>query len=261
MQKALSIQSLTIIGPGNVGWHLAHALKEAGYEIRNIVSRNPQNLESMGKILDERVISDLNQTIEEPDLYIITVPDAEIASVVASLADSESIVVHTAGGMDLSVFKDKKDKFGVFYPLQSFTKGTEMRYADIPFLLEADCENTMKALEEVAQKISGSFRRVSAEERIKLHIAAVYACNFSNHMLTIADYLLKKEDQDLSLMLPLLRQTIKKLDALSPKEAQTGPAIRKDQHTINKHLDLLADEPELKELYKAISQSIQKKIY
>ncbi len=157
----------------------------------------------------------------------------------------------------MSVFSGKKDNYGVFYPLQTFTRGAAMLHSDIPFLLEADSESTLSAFTSVAEHISGFYRYVGAGERLRLHLAAVYACNFSNHMVTIAAYLLKKDKLDLELILPLLKQTLKKLDTQSPKEAQTGPAIRNDQLIISKHLELLTDEPELKELYKTMSQSIQ----
>ncbi len=257
MQQTKNIHTISIIGLGNVGWHLALALTQAGYEIKNIVSRNTEHVSAPGDIPDTTVISDISQVKDDPDLYLITVQDLEIASLATYLKDSESIIAHTSGGIDMSVFSGRSNAYGVFYPLQTFTKGTDMTYADIPFLLEADTEDTLNALKNVAEKISGKYRCVGAEVRVRLHLAAVFACNFSNHMVTIAEYLLKKENLDLELIQPLMKQTLKKLDSLSPKEAQTGPAIRNDIHTMNKHLELLADESGFEDLYKAISKSIQ----
>jgi predicted short-subunit dehydrogenase-like oxidoreductase (DUF2520 family) len=257
VHQTKNIQSISIIGLGNVGWHLALSLKQAGYEIKNIVSRNSESVSAPGEIPNTTIISDINQIRDEPDLYLITVQDSEIASLAASLRGSDSIIVHTSGGIDMSVFSGKSASYGVFYPLQTFTKGTDMTYSDIPFLLEADSEDTLSVLKNVAEKISGKYRCVEAEERLSLHLAAVFACNFSNHMVSIASYLLKKENLDLELIQPLMKQTLKKLETLSPKEAQTGPAIRNDMNTMNRHLELLADEPGLEDLYKIISKSIQ----
>ena len=259
MQQTNIIKSISIVGLGNVGWNLAIALRDAGYEIKNIVSRNPLSAKAIEDIIDTSIISDINQITEEPDLYLLAVQDSELKSVAASLSGTGQIVAHTAAGIDMSVFSDKINGFGVFYPFQTFTQGTDMLYSDIPFLLEADSEETLDALKEVAERISGKYSFAGAEERLSLHLAAVFACNFGNHMVTIADYLLNKNNLDLKLLLPLLKQTLKKLDTLSPKEAQTGPAIRNDLITMSKHLKLLADEPELKDIYEALSESIQNK--
>lgn len=257
MQQTDSIKSIAIVGFGNVGWHLAIALSDAGYEITNIVSRTQQSDNTPSEFIDTSIVKYLSQIREEPDLYLLTVQDSEIDAIAALLSDSDKIIVHTSGGRDMSVFSDKRDNYGVFYPLQTFTKGSKMSYSEIPFLLEADSKKTENALKGVAEKISGSYRCVGAEERLSLHIAAVFACNFSNHMVNIAEYLLKKDNLDLELIQPLLMQTLKKLDDMSPKEAQTGPAIRNDHHTMNRHLEVLEKEPELKDLYIALSQSIQ----
>ena len=164
MQQSKNIQSISIIGHGNVGWHLALALRQAGYEIKNIVSRNTVTANAHGDFPDATLISDIAQITDEPDLYLITVQDSEIASLAASLSGSDSIIVHTSGGIDMSVFSEKNAAFGVFYPLQTFTKGTKMTYSDIPFLLEADSEHTLDALKAVAEKISGKYRFVGAKE-------------------------------------------------------------------------------------------------
>jgi len=259
VQAYPDINSISIIGAGNVGSHLAIALKNAGYEIKHIVARNPKLAGSIKKLVDTEVLTSIKQVRYEPDMYLICVQDAEIHAVAESLLASDKIIVHTSGAIDMSVFSGKRNAYGVFYPLQTFTRELEMIYSDIPFLLEADNEHTLNALTCVAQRISGNYSCISAPERLRLHLAAVFACNFSNHMASIADYLLKQEGLDLELIRPLMRQTLKKLDTLSPKEAQTGPAVRGDEKTMSRHLEELSSEPELEELYKLISKSIQNK--
>ncbi len=256
MQETEEIKSISIIGVGNVGWHLSQALHEAGYEIKHIVSRSQEKLESLVQKLCTIHLTSIDQVQEEPDLYLICVQDVYIPEISASLSSSQSIVVHTSGGSDLKVFSAKQDKYGVFYPLQTFTKGNNMDWSEIPFLLEADNQSTLNKLKVVANRISGKYNFADSSARLKVHIAAVFACNFSNHMATIADSLLKKEGLDFKIVYPLLKETIKKLDRMSPDEAQTGPAIRNDAVTMERHMELLKEFPEWQEIYRLISKSI-----
>ncbi len=242
MQQKDEIRSISIIGAGNVGWHLAGAFKQADYQIR-LISRNSSDTDHLDYV---------------PDLYLICTQDTEIEALAGSLSSSGAIVAHTSGGTGLEVFTEKQGRYGVFYPLQTFIKGQGMDYSTIPFLLEGSDPQTVTALQGLAERISGNFRIVDSLTRRKVHLAAVFACNFSNHMFAAASRILDDIDLDLEIIKPLIEQTFRKLDNISPTEAQTGPAVRGDETTMKRHMDLLRADPDLQELYQKISQNIIK---
>lgn len=243
-----------------MGRHLCKALNLAGYSIKHIISRSSLNNTTSLGIIDPEVLvlNDIGQVTEEPDMYLLCVQDAEITELANFLAGSEALVAHTSGGTGMDVFKNRKAAYGVFYPMQTFTKGVEIEYTTIPFLLEASDPDAMMKLEEVARKISGDYYQVDSAKRLRIHTAAVFASNFTNHMIHIAESLLKESGMDLEVLKPLMEQTFKKLQSMQPSEAQTGPAVRGDKVSMQRHLELLNSDPELQEIYKLISSNIAK---
>lgn len=250
--------SVSIIGSGNVGWHLAHVLCRRGFEIHSCFSRNFSKAETLAKEVKAEPVDQLNQVAQYSDLYLVAVTDDAITAVFTEL---DKVVVgktiaHTSGAFPL-VTALKKNKSAVFYPLQTFSKAKKVNFSNVPILIEADDNVQEKALETLAMSFSSRVQRISSEQRAQLHVAAVFACNFSNHMLYLSDTILKEKGLNFDLLMPLVNETISKLNSLPPKEAQTGPAMRNDQKTIEKHLALLSDYDQ-KKIYQIITNHILK---
>lgn len=231
---------VSIIGGGNVASHLFNAL-EYKVDVSIINTRTLDNLP------------------DHSDIAIISVKDSAIKEVADKIRNHADIIAHTSGSVPMSVLSDTSIGWGVFYPLQTFTKGVELDYSEIPFFIEADSKNTEDKLVRLAQTISSHIHIAGSEERKLLHLASVFACNFTNCLMGISQDILSRGNIDFKVMLPLLKQTISKLSCLSPVQAQTGPAVRKDYPVLEKHLEMLADNPKLQDIYKLMSDIIIKK--
>lgn len=244
---------VVLIGSGNVAQHLIQVLLKAkNVDLLQAFARNPSHLSHL--LPEEKITADYHKIIEA-DLYIISVSDNAIAEVSAQLPFENRLVVHTSGTSDISVLHDKNRK-GVFYPLQTFTKGKDIDFAPIPICLEAGNESDYQLLEKVGTNISQKVVRISSEQRKSLHVAAVFVCNFVNHLYQIGNEICEESNVPFEVLHPLIQETAHKITELSPKEAQTGPALRNDTKTIEKHLDFL-ENPEYKKLYQLLTQSIQ----
>ena len=174
-------------------------------------------------------------------IIIIAVPDHRLKSVLGSIRCSqETLVAHTAGSFGLDIFPEQIKQKGIFYPLQTFTKGRKVSFIDLPFLLESSDDESSEILKSIAESIGGKVHFVDTEQRRMLHLAAVFVCNFTNHMLTLGKEWRSKGDFPFEILVPLIKETISKAMDLGPENSQTGPAIRHDQNTIEKHLELLS---------------------
>jgi predicted short-subunit dehydrogenase-like oxidoreductase (DUF2520 family) len=236
---------------------MVRAIWKTDNEIAGLYSRN--NRDARACVRGEKVdlFSDLSEIPTSADLYLICVNDdsiSEIVSLLPSEIKESKIIAHTSGSQPIGVLEDA-DLAGVFYPVQTFTKGRKMNYDDIPFCINANTENIETKLSSLANDISGNVNFVSDEQRKKIHLSAVMVNNFVNHLIYKSEEFLEKNDLPIDLIQPLLKQTISKHAKLGSFEAQTGPAVRNDESTINAHLALLSEELD-KELYKAISASI-----
>lgn len=231
---------VAVVGTGNVASHLVKALQGKV----TIIQVNPHTFESMP---------------DYADIVIISVKDSVIQHVAHNLPGQHGIIAHTSGSVPMSALAGcEASGYGVFYPLQTFTKGVDLDYSEIPFFIEGDSETTVSALTDLARLISDNVREADSEGRKMLHLASVFACNFSNCLVGIADKLLRECGMDYTVLLPLLKQTVKKLDSLTPAEAQTGPAARLDMGVVNRHIDMLNDmgERRLAEIYGDMSDEI-----
>lgn len=226
-----------IVGNGNVASHLKKAFEGK----MDIVQVNPHTLEGFP---------------DDADLILLCVTDDAIFEVAEKLPETKAIIAHTSGSVPLSLLAEKGSAQGVFYPLQTFTKGVDLNYQEIPVFIEGSTPKAEKFLEGVAALFSGNIRRADSEERRKLHLASVFACNFVNALAGIGTNLLSGTTIPGEVLLPLMRQTIKKLETLKPKAAQTGPAARNDIKTMEKHLEMLAGNEDLIQLYSVFSKLI-----
>jgi len=250
---------IAILGAGNVAWHLAPALEDAGHSITEVYART---LRSAGSITD-RVYAgepkdDLDFSASEAEIFILAVKDSAIPEVSDEVILPEnSILVHTSGSVPLDILNYSSASYtGIFYPLQSFTKGRKIEFDEVPFLLESDDEKTLLKLKKLAKSLSPLTYTVKSMDRKAMHIAAVFASNFSNHMIRIAEEIMRRQGLDFEMLKPLIIETISKSLQLGAKAAQTGPAIREDYETLEDHHRFLNYNEEIAEIYRLISQDI-----
>lgn len=239
-----------LLGSGNVATHLFQAFSKAeNIEVVQVFSR------TISKDFPEILQTSDFSKIKEADIYIICVSDTAISSVSSQLQFENKLVVHTSGSSDLNVLESKNNK-GVFYPLQTFTKNKVVDFSEIPICLEAENVSDYNILEKVAKSISKNIHAISGEQRKAIHVAAVFVCNFTNHLYQIGNEICLKNSISFEILHPLIKETAEKIQLLSPSKAQTGPAVRNDQKTIEKHIDYLTNENQ-KEIYKILTKSIQ----
>lgn len=244
---------ITIIGAGNVASHLIRAfLNVSEVNVVQVFARNPKAL--YGIIDSEKVISNWKD-LKKTSIYIIAVSDKSIAAVGAQIPFEDALVVHTSGTMSFSVFPNSF-KRGVFYPLQTFSSTKDIDFSNIPICIETEKESDYLVLERLAKLLSEKVYSISESQRKALHLAAVFVCNFTNHLYAIGNEICTSNQIPFDLLLPLIQETADKVKYIAPKKAQTGPAIRHDDNVINHHLSQLNDEA-YQHIYQLITQSIQ----
>lgn len=244
--------SIVIIGSGNVAQHLITAfLQSDEIELIQVFSRQKESVSHL--ISSDKIVFDYAE-IKAADIYIIAVSDNAIADVSAKLPFENRLVVHTSGSMPMEIL-DSKNRRGVFYPLQTFTKNKPVNFKEIPICLESELADDFVMIEKLAKFISNSVQSISSEQRKALHVAAVFVCNFVNHLYKIGNEICNENQLSFELLKPLIVETAQKIIRLSPENAQTGPAKRNDTETINTHLNFLSDENQ-KEIYKLLTKSI-----
>lgn len=239
-----------LLGSGNVATHLFQAFsKVSEVEVIQVFSR------TISKDFPESIQTSDFAQILEADVYIISVSDNAIAEVSNQLPFENRLVVHTSGSTDFDVL-DAKNKRGVFYPLQTFSKNKTVDFSEIPICLETENISDYEILEKLAESISKSVNKIDGNQRKALHVSAVFVCNFVNHLYEIGDEICLENHIPFEILQPLIEETAQKIKTLSPKESQTGPAVRNDNKTIEKHIDFLTDENQ-KDIYKILTKSIQ----
>ena len=245
---------ISFVGSGNVAYTLAHALYSKGEEILTIVSKSKQNAEYLAHALGAKGTDNINEIDPYSDIVFLCVPDDIIPDISKSISNSNIIQVHTSGTVPMLAL-DTENR-GVYYPLQSLTKGVEIDFDQVPFLLEANNTQVEIAIDKLACNLSNIVRFKNSSERRNLHVAAVFSNNFTNHLLDISQKLCKENKLDFEFLKPLVIQTVAKAFSIGAKEAQTGPAIRNDMKTIGLHRELLKDKPNYLKVYDAITDSI-----
>lgn len=246
---------IVIIGTGNTATVLGRKLKAAGHDIVQVFGRETSAASKLAYELDTESTNYWNVVYRDADLYIIAVSDIAVEEVLHELRLPDKTIVHTAASVPKDVLKGSASHFGVFYPLQSLKK--EIGYLpDIPVVIDANDDSTLKMLELLGHSISDQVVEAGDEKRMKLHLAAVIVNNFVNHLYAQAEVYCKKEGLDFYILLPLIKETAARLNDIPPSESQTGPAVRNDRRTIEKHLELLENYPQLKRIYELLTESI-----
>ncbi len=246
---------IVILGSGNVATHLARALKASGNEIVQVYSRTTANAEMLAAQTGAEPVTELKAVDPSADLYIFSVKDDALPEVIRQMPQTEGVWVHTAGSIPATLFSSRKEAYGVIYPLQTFSRNRTLTMRDIPLFIEGSNPETTLFLEHLAATLSAHVFPLSGEKRRYLHLAAVYACNFTNHMYTLAAEILRKEQIPFDVLKPLITETAAKVMVMDPVKAQTGPAVRFDEEVMQRHLALIG-EPLAKEIYFLISKSI-----
>lgn len=246
---------IVIIGTGNTAAVLGRKLRRAGHNIVQVFGRNTTEASELAYELDTESTNYWNVVSRTADLYILAVSDIAIEEVFQELQLSDKTVVHTAASVSKDVLKEGAGHYGVLYPLQSLKK--DLGYIpEIPIVIDASDSKTLNMLDVLAHSISDRVVEADDETRVKLHLAAVMVNNFINHLYTLVERYCKDEGLDFYLLLPLIRETAARLETISPSRSQTGPAVRGDHSTIEKHLALLNGYPQLKKVYELFSESI-----
>lgn len=251
---------IALIGAGNVATCLGPRLKEAGHEITAVYSRTVDSARALADRLGATYTTDLN-AVPASDAAIVMLKDDALKELAPAIADSmkDSLLLHTAGSVSMDIwYTAGAMKYGVLYPMQTFSKTSVIDWSQVPLFIEGSSDQTLDSIRELALTVSPDVTVLSSEGRRKLHLAAVFTCNFSNHMYAIAQKLLADEGVPFRVMLPLVRETARKVETIRPQDAQTGPAIRGDRKVIDEHLELLKAYPEYAELYRLISIDINK---
>jgi predicted short-subunit dehydrogenase-like oxidoreductase (DUF2520 family) len=247
---------VVLLGSGNVATHLAKALQKAGHEIVDVWSRRVEHASRLANAVGGVPITDIRKVTTGADLYIIAVKDDTIAELASQLHLQNELIVHTSGSIHINVLETASTVYGVFYPLQTFSKNREVNFKDVTLCVEGCTPEVTAKLLSLASQLSGKVVELNSEKRMAIHVAAVFACNFTNFMYALSQKLLADQNLDFELIRPLILETAAKVQELMPVEAQTGPALRKDAITIKEHRDFLKNQPNLLRLYEELTKEI-----
>lgn len=250
-----------LIGAGNLMTNLGNALVSVkDNEIVQVWSRTECSARTLASILKTSFTTDIDN-VSEAGVYILAVKDSALESLIPVLTKHhpDALFLHTAGSMPIDVFKGYAKNYGVLYPMQTFSKNKEVNFKEIPVFVEANNEDSLQVVKRLAATVSDHLYELSTEQRKYLHLAAVFACNFTNHCYDLAAKVLEPHGIPFSVMLPLIDETARKVHELSPHDAQTGPAVRYDENVINRQMALIDDE-NTRQIYKLLSQSIHDKL-
>ena len=251
------IENVVIIGAGNLATQLALTLFEKGIQVKQIYSRKIESATELAGKVNAKFTNDLSQLVSEADLYVIAVKDSAIQEVLENLRlKDDLLIVHTAGSVSMNILDGFTTNYGVFYPLQTFSKGKKVDFSTIPICIEANHPSNFMKLEKLGAKLSTSVNQINSDERKTLHLAAVFVNNFANHLYAIGADILNDKKLDFDLLKPLIKETAEKIESLHPIDAQTGPAKRNDQSIINAQLKMLQDKPEFQKIYSFATESI-----
>lgn len=251
---------IILVGAGNLATHLGKALLAAGHDILQVYSRTLEAANVLANLAGGAAVNDIDSVRDDADLYILSVKDSALGELIPRLCKGKEnkVFLHTAGSMPMDVFQGMALHYGVLYPMQTFSKRREVHFREIPCFIEANDQYAHDMVEHLAKELSDRVYELSSQDRKYLHLSAVFACNFVNHCYAISEDILSKHGIPFDVMLPLIDETASKVHELSPKEAQTGPAVRYDENVIRSQSSLLRDNPFLKDIYERMSMNIHR---
>lgn len=249
--------NVVILGSGNTATVLCKVIEKAGHKIVQIASRNEQNARMLAHSYSA-IASGLDVShFENADIYIMALHDVSLDHIENFPGLTNKLVVHTAGAISINALKNISDTYGVLYPLQTLSKNSK-HIPEIPFLVDGNSAQTLHTIRQFAKTLSDNVQQANDKERLNYHVAAVFVSNFTNHLYSVAEMFCKKENLDWQSLFPIMNETNERAQAISPLLSQTGPAIRDDIFTLNRHLQALSSHPDLKYIYLKLSESIIK---
>ena len=250
-----------MVGAGRLATNLGQTLLGAGHEIVCVYSHTMRSAETLAERIGGQPVDRAENLPLKADAYIIAVKDSALAEVIPAVTKGREtqVFMHTAGSMPMEMFKGMARHYGVFYPMQSFSKERPVDFAEIPTFIEACDKEAMQVIRQLAESITERVYELSSADRQYLHLAAVFACNFANHCYAMAAEILEQHGMEFDVMLPLIDETARKVHQLHPLQAQTGPAVRYDENVIRHQAQLLRDHPFMKDLYERMSLHIHRK--
>lgn len=257
--NSMKSTSVAVIGAGNLAWHLAPALDNTEYSVREVHSRNPAHASALvERLYEAEVKASLDFSTSQCRIFVLAVSDDALQDVVREIVLPDgSILLHTSGSQPLEVLRDAATSdIGVLYPLQTFTRHVPVEMKEVPLFVETANAHTADVVLRMARAISRTVVKIATPERQALHVAAVFASNFTNHMLFIAQQIMKENSLSYDWLKPLIATTISKSLQIGPENAQTGPARRGDLETLDRHMNLLRDDEATAEVYRVVSQDI-----
>lgn len=255
----LRSESISLIGAGNIATFMAMEFHKAGHRVDMVWSHTPGNAKKLARKVNARWCRDISEIKPENSILIISLTDQATVDIAQKYEFRRNLVVHTAGSIPMDIFSGQSEDYGVLYPLQTIS-GKEMPVnSDVPLCIESNTGSGLGRLRLLAESISPLVHEVSSKNRLLLHLAAVFACNFPNYLYTIAGEIADKAGVPFEIYKPLIRETTENALSRGPLKSQTGPAVRNDRIIIKKHLDLLSFSPEYRNIYSSITGSIMDK--
>ncbi len=255
MHDKIDPMKIVFIGSGNLATNLAKALHDAGHHILQIYSYTEINAQKLARCVAATATHQLEALRDDADIYIFAVKDDVLQQIISQMPHKKGVWLHTAGSIPMDIFSPFHDEYGVFYPIQTFSKERPVPFSSIPIFIEASHPKVKNRIERLARSISTQVQILSSDKRKYLHLAAVFACNFTNHLYALASEIVERENISFDALKPLIAETAAKIMDMAPQQAQTGPAVRMDENVMRKHLQLIRDD-ELKEIYLQLSKSI-----
>lgn len=249
--------NIVFIGSGNLATHLSTALKLAGHQILQVYSPTVAHARELADRLGCCATDCLDDVVTTADAYIIAVKDDALPAVATTLCRERrhALFLHTAGSIGIDVFATLAERYGVLYPMQTFSKGREVNFREIPCFIEASDDTSLQRIKQLAESVSDRVVSIDSDKRRRLHLAAVFACNLANHCYRLAERELEKVGVDFSLYQPLIIETARKVATMSPRQAQTGPMVRYDRTVMERQLALIDDE-RTRKIYRLMADSI-----
>ncbi len=253
------INSVVVLGSGKVSYHLVRALLRSGINIKQIFSRNNNTGSQLAGLANCGFVNEVSDILPDADAYIFSMNDDADKVVSQKLKTRKNkIFIHTAGSLGMNIFESKTENYGVFYPFQTFSQSTDLDFSKVPLCIEASNPETLENLKILSEKLSCKYYEITEDKRKILHLTGVFACNFMNHCVYLGEEILKGADISEEIIKPLLEQSFYKILSQGAFSSQTGPALRNDKISMEKHLEYLQDNKNLSDIYSLLSESIFK---
>jgi predicted short-subunit dehydrogenase-like oxidoreductase (DUF2520 family) len=254
----MSNYKIAILGAGNVGYQLSWHLHNAGHQIVQVFGRQMASAKFIGNLMDIPCTDKIDDITSDAEIYLLSVNDDAIQDVARHLQLGDKVIAHTSGTVPVKILKDASTNYGIFYPLQTLSKNVSVDFGVIPICINASNDFTMKTLKDLALTLTSKVVETNDEKRLAIHIAAVFANNFTNHLFSVSQMILEKSGLSFEIFKPLINETVRKIQNHDPLNVQTGPAVRHDEHTIERHLGFLREDGRFELLYKVLTDDIQK---